>query len=435
MKDYKKLMPILLIFLAFIGIYSRVNDLNNLEKKYNTYLEEAREKSQEKIYVDAITSYEQVLKLRDTLAINMEIAQMFLDKGKDKEIVNWGEKVIEKYPKNIEGYEYLITYYNSQEKYEKCFEWYEVVTKRGLYSEKIEDIMLNLKYEYEFVSGGCDQASEFSGKYCVVSRDERYGLATQKGKLAVKYIYKQMGVCSAELIPVEDESGEFYFINVDGERKMNPAALDNINRLGPISNERYIVGNSEGVYYADLNGNIILGPYEDATSFTYERAAVKDNGLWYLIDLEGNKLSDGYLEFAEDVKEVVMRNGLAFARSEDGYVALDIQGKRVGKQFYEDAKCFQDNTYTAVKIDGLWGYIDNQCKIVIEPQYEDAKAFSNGLAAIQMDGLWGYIDMDGKIAVEPVFYAANNINSAGSAYVAPKENSWKLMKFMRFDYQ
>ena len=37
---------------------------------------------------------------------------------------------------------------------------------------------------------------------------------------------------------------------------------------------------------------------------------------------------------------------------------------------------------------------------VIAPQYEDARTFSNGLAAVKLNGKWGYIDLDNKVVID-----------------------------------
>jgi hypothetical protein len=48
--------------------------------------------------------------------------------------------------------------------------------------------------------------------------------------------------------------------------------------------------------------------------------------------------------------------------------------------------------------DGLgerYGYIDNFGTEVIPPSFEDARAFSEGLAAVKIGGKWGYLAPDG----------------------------------------
>ena len=38
-------------------------------------------------------------------------------------------------------------------------------------------------------------------------------------------------------------------------------------------------------------------------------------------------------------------------------------------------------------------------EVIINPQYEDADSFSQGLAAVKKDGKWGYIDMEGSTVI------------------------------------
>jgi len=46
--------------------------------------------------------------------------------------------------------------------------------------------------------------------------------------------------------------------------------------------------------------------------------------------------------------------------------------------------------------------------IVIEPQFNDAGSFSEGLAAVKINGEWGFIDKTGKLIIEPQFDRAGS---------------------------
>ncbi len=63
------------------------------------------------------------------------------------------------------------------------------------------------------------------------------------------------------------------------------------------------------------------------------------------------------------------------------------------------------------------GYIDRTGKIVIEPKFEEAENFSEGLATVKIGEKFGYIDRTGKIAIGPKFDRAENF-SEGLATVA-----------------
>jgi len=56
---------------------------------------------------------------------------------------------------------------------------------------------------------------------------------------------------------------------------------------------------------------------------------------------------------------------------------------------------------------GRWGYIDKVGEFVVNPQFHDARGFSDELAAVKVGGektgKWGYIDKTGKLVIVPRF--------------------------------
>jgi hypothetical protein len=80
--------------------------------------------------------------------------------------------------------------------------------------------------------------------------------------------------------------------------------------------------------------------------------------------------------------------------------------------------------YPVVK-NGKWGYINNEGKVVIEPQFDMAYDFSEGLALVAKfgadnlkDDRYGYIDETGKFVIEPKFHSQSRTftSSAASSY-------------------
>lgn len=63
------------------------------------------------------------------------------------------------------------------------------------------------------------------------------------------------------------------------------------------------------------------------------------------------------------------------------------------------------------------GYIDKSGSMVIEPRFDDATDFANGLAAVSRDGEWGYIDVRGEWVIPPQFEDANPFGAGGAAMV------------------
>lgn len=71
---------------------------------------------------------------------------------------------------------------------------------------------------------------------------------------------------------------------------------------------------------------------------------------------------------------------------------------------FESARDFQEDL-AAVRIDGLWGFVSADAKVIIAPRFEQAQSFREGLAAVRIDGKWGFIDKSGTIAIPPRFDA------------------------------
>ena len=57
-------------------------------------------------------------------------------------------------------------------------------------------------------------------------------------------------------------------------------------------------------------------------------------------------------------------------------------------------------------VNGRWGFVNKSGETVINPQFDRAEGFAEGLAPVRM-GRWGYVDASGKIAINPQFDKAD----------------------------
>ena len=78
-----------------------------------------------------------------------------------------------------------------------------------------------------------------------------------------------------------------------------------------------------------------------------------------------------------------------------------------------------------VRADDKYGYIDKTAKYIIEPTFEDAKSFSDGMAAAEQNEMWGFIDASGEWAIEPQYDKVKYFNS-GYALVLTNDQ-WKYI--------
>jgi hypothetical protein len=92
-----------------------------------------------------------------------------------------------------------------------------------------------------------------------------------------------------------------------------------------------------------------------------------------------------------------------YAPGTDLYGMLSVTGDVLIEPQYEYLDLFSVDGLARFEDHGLWGFVDKTGKEVIKAQYEDARVFSEELAAVKVDGLYGFIDMTGKMVIQPQF--------------------------------
>src|ERR1019366_3772670 len=55
-----------------------------------------------------------------------------------------------------------------------------------------------------------------------------------------------------------------------------------------------------------------------------------------------------------------------------------------------------------VVVNDRWGFANKSGETVINPQFDRAEVFAEGLAPVRM-GRWGYVDTSGKVVINPQF--------------------------------
>jgi hypothetical protein len=73
---------------------------------------------------------------------------------------------------------------------------------------------------------------------------------------------------------------------------------------------------------------------------------------------------------------------------------------------------------------GKWGYIDTTGRLVVQPLYDRADSFSEGLAAVAVDGKWGYIDSTGKFVIQPQYEWAFDFHEGLAVAWTADKHGW-----------
>ena len=88
-----------------------------------------------------------------------------------------------------------------------------------------------------------------------------------------------------------------------------------------------------------------------------------------------------------------------------GYI--DQTGKLVIEPQFENARDFSEGM-ARVRVSEKWGYINKTGQLVIKPQFAYCLDFSEGLARVRVGRKWGFIDKTGKYVIKPQFDGAGD---------------------------
>lgn len=442
MKNYRKAAPIFIIVFMVLSIYMLYDSYAKINSQYNGYLNTARSMSADGIVSDALSNYQEALALQDTLEIRMEAGEMLSQAGNVSEAISWGEDIISAYPKNPEGYVYLLNLYISQMDYKDCFELSDDMSGRKVYSEEFDTLMKTVEYQYEVSYCNYTKVGEYASDYCPVFRENLWGYVGLKGTEVIERNYTEVGpffsYTTSDGIEeitasVTTQEGERYFIDPDGNKKHIVKNISNCTFLGSISDNVLVAADGDAYAYYDIEFNKLSEDYQYATVMNGGLAVIQREDCWYLVNDEYEILSEAYDGFFIDTKQIATRCDRAFASKDGKYYLLNETGQKVTETAYDDVKLFATDEYAAVELNGKWGFIDTDGNIVIEPMYENAYSFNNGLGAVCSGGKWGYITEDNELVIDYAFDDAGAMNSAGNAFV--KQNGvWNILKLYKYNY-
>ena len=296
-------------------------------------------------------------------------------------------------------------------------------------------------------------------------------LATSNKTDSNKQKVSQKSNNSEKLFPVS-ENGKWGYVNEQGKMVIEPQ----FQRASSFKNDcaAVVVIDNKGyknLYgYIDKTGKMVVAPqYDEAGDFSEGLAVVSKDYRWGYIDSTGKEIIPlqfiESLDFSEGLAAVYIQSKQANIDSQWGYInkkgEVIIQpkfykahkfnggvamiliskfGKTNLKGYIDQSGNFlikpeieglsgdfseglipieiggrdrKDSERSYTHISGKWGFVDKTGKIIIEPKFENADEFSEGLANVTIGKKYGYIDKSGKIVIAPQFeYSSNSYRCA-----------------------
>ncbi|MBL3655059.1 WG repeat-containing protein [Fulvivirga sediminis] len=264
-------------------------------------------------------------------------------------------------------------------------------------------------------------------------KKQKWGVMTQDSKEVLSarfdsvYLSNDMIYCREKVGGVKKWS----LYDVHGVKK-STQLYDNI---GPETS--YIYPVKKGKYWGFINragDEVIHCVYDEVTpvidgylmvKFHGEYGVIDKVGRWivfpqpkfikvinddYYLELDRNltnlkSFEDGTVYFTQNKVEVFENYLLEYLN--DGSVwKVDFEGRILNKpsanEKYQEVRKPTEGFYP-VKINGQYGFIDNQNRLRIANRYDDVGNFSEELAAIKLLGRWGFIDKRERIVVQPLY--------------------------------
>lgn len=205
----------------------------------------------------------------------------------------------------------------------------------------------------------------------------------------------------------------------------------------------------DGKYgYVDRNGKTIIScTWAEISDFrdglcTVASLDSSGNYLFGIMDTEGNTITSAqwralgdsynskwnpskYSSNTANIYEPTFINRVILIQNKEGkYALLDNKGKVLG-EYWDSINGFYENLLIVSK-GSKYGYIDGTGSIIITPQYQDARGFSEGYAAVKINGYWTFIDKENNRLITGKNTAVTDFNG-GMAGVYVEGTGWQII--------
>ena len=426
------------------GWYNMIDSVKGDQKKHAEYIRQADDYLKNDIIVDALEKYNQALEIEDTLGVRLKIEKVYLESGQEDEAEQYAQTIMQKYHGDSQIYECMMEYYVKNKMYPESFLIYDKAAAAGAMSTKLKELKQSIQYKYMIQADGYTEVSLFVNGICAVDADGDKGYVTESGSKLVFDDYEEITDFMGEFAcvkrkDVQGKKAEWEMIDTSGnKRRVMPDDVDQntIQSVGNYSGGVYAIENEQGMYsYYKENGDLWKENFSYAGAFWDGYLVVLDGTGYHFINNKGEHSGGDFEKIAMDELSVGMRQKRFFGMKGNAYQMYTDNGKAMGSGSWQDAVPFNDaGTYAAVESNGKWGFVDAKGNVVIEPQYEAARSFSNGFAAVKSNGKWGFIDTKGKMCIDPVFDEAKDMNSKGNVFI--KQNGiWSLLSLYCYNYK
>ena len=114
---------------------------------------------------------------------------------------------------------------------------------------------------------------------------------------------------------------------------------------------------------------------------------------------DGKKIEASFLDYKQGFVFLERADGKKFKVPLKIFNDQDVAFVRAEIAKKRKALGFKDHELFPIQVDGKFGYIDSRGVVIIEPKYDSAKYFSEGLAFVKFKGKGGFINTKGEVEI------------------------------------
>lgn len=406
MKGKRLILVGVLLLLIVVGWYMSVRSASGVDDKnaQEELVARADVFAGKELYVRAVPLYRQALSYHTEAIpqIETKLQQVYLAQGDTDSYVELVEKrVVDKTASEEEYLQAAEIYLSGNDLTEAM-----TLLKKGMEvypGGDIGELYESNRYGYSMrVTAAAEIIPTSSNSLMPAFDGSKWGYMNTNGKFALPAVYDAAVPFNNGGYAVVSMDGTYYTIISTGEKY----GVDetSVTDVYGVSNS-YIIAQYNGkygYYTADFICAIPALQFDEVTMNSCGVFAARNGDKWAIISDSGEAVTDYiYEDVAVNSLDQVFVGNMAMAKQNGLWYLIDIEGNKVCETGFANAKAPESSNYIAVA-DGnaKWGFIDRQGQQVIDFQYDDAYSFSDHLAAVKIVNTWGYISERNELVIE-----------------------------------
>ena len=283
-------------------------------------------------------------------------------------------------------------------------EGFAAVSQNGKYGyiNKQNEIVINFEYDY---------ANSFDNNISIIEKSGKKGLINKKNQTILEPIFDDLYFRSDNYIHIKREN-KVGLLDIHCQEFISP----NYQDIGIFSNYGLASFAIHGYFgYLNSKGDVVISPkFHCAEEFKNEVAVVGIDKEYFLIDLNGKRISDCFTDLQSPFPDE--ENLYACSKDDTYFGFIDNTGTEIIPFMYDYVERFSEGL-AVFSSDGKSGYIDKANKIIIDEKFDKAFGFSEGLARVEKNNKQGFIDNKGSVVIPFLYDQSSWVTCFENGYV------------------